>query len=130
VPNVLEDVNVRNKDRCFKKFVSARLPVPVKKILRDPRAVAVARLHRLRQAAGYWMENDGLPIPPQELRWLVSGDPNDSKSSFSNMGRLCTQRIVEALKKTGVEIDSFDAVLDFGCGCGRTNKLRVYVCTV
>ena len=27
---------------------------------------------------------------------------------------------MEALKKTGVEIDSFDAILDFGCGCGRT----------
>ncbi|MGC2627712.1 MAG: class I SAM-dependent methyltransferase [Candidatus Udaeobacter sp.] len=63
---------------------------------------------------------DGLPIPPQELRHLVSGDPNDTKSSFFDMGRHCTQRIVEALKKTEVEIDSFDAILDFGCGCGRT----------
>jgi trans-aconitate methyltransferase len=36
------------------------------------------------------------------------------------MGGLCAQRIVEALKETGVEIDSFDAILDFGCGCGRT----------
>ncbi len=63
---------------------------------------------------------DGLPIPPQELRHLVSGDPNDTESSFFDMGRHCAQRIVKALKKAEVEIDSFDAILDFGCGCGRT----------
>ena len=80
-----------------------------------------ARLHRLRQAVRDWMmQGDGLPIPPQELRSLVSGDPNDTKSSFFNIGRACAEQIVEALKKTGVEIDSFDAILDFGCGCGRT----------
>jgi SAM-dependent methyltransferase len=63
---------------------------------------------------------DGLPIPPVTLRYLVSGDRNDTKASFFEMGRLCAQRIVETLKKSGAEIESFDAILDFGCGCGRT----------
>src|SRR5947207_15905189 len=90
----------------------------VKKILGSLRAAA--RRHGLRQAVREWMQGDGLPIPPQELRYLVSGDPKDTKSSFFHMGGLCAQRIVEALKKTGVEIDSCDAILDFGCGCGRT----------
>ena len=54
---------------------------------------------------------DGLPIPPQELRHLISGDPNDTESSFFDMGRHCAQRIVKALKKAEVEIDSFDAIL-------------------
>ena len=63
---------------------------------------------------------DGLPIPPAELRYLVSGDPNDTASSFFDMGSLCARRIVESLNKADVEIDSFDAILDFGCGCGRT----------
>ena len=90
----------------------------VKKILGSLRAAA--RRHGLSQAVREWMQGDGLPIPPQELRYLVSGDPKDTKSSFFSMGGLCAQRIVEALKKTGVEIDSLDAILDFGCGCGRT----------
>lgn len=63
---------------------------------------------------------DDLPIPPQELRYLVSGNPTDSESSFLEMGRLCAQCIEAALKKAGVEMDSLKAVLDFGCGCGRT----------
>ena len=91
----------------------------VTKILRNLRAVA--RLHPLSQAVRDWMHSDGLPVPPQELRYLVSGDPSYTKSSFFEMGRLCAQRIVEALKKTGVEIDGFDAILDFGCGCGRAH---------
>ena len=63
---------------------------------------------------------DGLPILPQKLRYLISGNPNSTRSSFFDMGRLCARRIVEVLKKREVEIDSFEAILDFGCGCGRT----------
>jgi len=36
------------------------------------------------------------------------------------MGTLCAQRIVETLNKNDVEIENLDAILDFGCGCGRT----------
>jgi SAM-dependent methyltransferase len=101
-------------------FTSNLIMQTMKKILRDLRVVA--RLHLLSQSVRDWMQGtpDGLPIPPQELRHLVSGDPNETKSSFFDMGRHCAQRIVEALKKIEVEIDSFDAILDFGCGCGRT----------
>jgi len=80
------------------------------------------RLHPRSQAFRDWRYGrpDGLPIPPRELRFLVSGDRNDSASSFFNMGQLCAQRIVGALKKADVDIKTFDAILDFGCGCGRT----------
>jgi len=79
-------------------------------------------VHLLGQSIRDWIQGtpDGLPIPPAELRSLVSGDPNDTRSSFFEMGSLCAQRIRQALEKTGVEIDRFDAILDFGCGCGRT----------
>jgi 2-polyprenyl-3-methyl-5-hydroxy-6-metoxy-1,4-benzoquinol methylase len=92
----------------------------VKKILRN--LGTATRLHLLSQAIRDWMQGppDGLPIPPAEMRHLVSGDPSHSRSSFFDMGSHCARRIVEALKKTDVDIDSFDAILDFGCGCGRT----------
>ena len=63
---------------------------------------------------------DGLPVPPRELRSLVSGDPRDTVSSFLHMGSLCASRIVETLRKNGTDIHSLHAILDFGCGCGRT----------
>jgi hypothetical protein len=87
---------------------------PVKKLLGDLRT----RLHLLSQAIREWMEGtpDGLPFLPVKLRYLVSGDRNDTKSSFFDMGRLCAQRIVKTLKKTGAEIESFDAIFDVGCG--------------
>lgn len=92
----------------------------MKKILRDLRAGA--RLHPLAEAIRDRIKGtpDGLPVPPAVLRSLVSGDPNDTRASFFEMGGLCAQSIKEALEKTGVEIESFDAILDFGCGCGRT----------
>src|SRR5262245_58993833 len=63
---------------------------------------------------------DGLPVPPRELRFLVSGDARDTVASFLGMGRLCARRIVDVLRKHGTDIDRLDAILDFGCGCGRT----------
>lgn len=67
-----------------------------------------------------WASSDGLPIPPKHLRRLVSGKRRHQKSIFLNMGSHCAQRVVKVLKKAQVEIDDFDAILDFGCGCGRT----------
>lgn len=85
------------------------------------RAPSIA-LEECRQAVRDWAEGapDGLPIPPAKLRYLVSGEPSDSSANFLDVGRLCARRIVEALKKADMEIESFEAILDFGCGCGRT----------
>jgi SAM-dependent methyltransferase len=50
----------------------------------------------------------------------VSGDPRDTVSSFLHMGSWCAGRIVETLRKNGTDIQRLRAILDFGCGCGRT----------
>lgn len=71
-------------------------------------------LHRGRVAA------DGLPIPPEQLRFLVSGDPSHTMADFLDVGRLCAGRIEETLARNGVEMRTLEAILDFGCGCGRT----------
>ncbi len=36
------------------------------------------------------------------------------------MGERCSETIEAALEKIGKDFDSFQNVLDFGCGCGRT----------
>jgi SAM-dependent methyltransferase len=61
---------------------------------------------------------DGLPVPPAALRYRVHGDL--SLESFLDSGRQCAQDLEDALAHVGRDIGSFERVLDFGCGCGRT----------
>jgi SAM-dependent methyltransferase len=57
-------------------------------------------------------------LPPAPLRYRVHGSPY--AEGFLNMGKRCSEDIEAALKKVGKDFDSFQNVLDFGCGCGRT----------
>lgn len=57
-------------------------------------------------------------VPPAALRFRVHGDL--SLESFLQTGAQCSRDIHSALASVDREIDSFDRVLDFGCGCGRT----------
>jgi SAM-dependent methyltransferase len=69
---------------------------------------------------------DGLPIPPPDLLFLVAG--TTSISWFLEGGARAADTIRDAMQRTGVAIDELDAILDFGCGCGRVlrhwNDLR------
>ncbi|HVQ76667.1 MAG TPA: class I SAM-dependent methyltransferase [Candidatus Binatia bacterium] len=62
---------------------------------------------------------DGLPFPPPELHFLVSGNKDLDESAFWTIGRSCADVIVSLLKKHQTDIDELGAMLDFGCGCGR-----------
>jgi SAM-dependent methyltransferase len=57
------------------------------------------------------------PLPPAKLRYRVSGslDP----ASFRQTGRTIAADLQAILREAGRELDSFERVLDFGCGCGR-----------
>ena len=57
-------------------------------------------------------------LPPASLRYRVSGRPEIEQ--FLNIGKANAGEIEYALKKIGRDLDSFQNVLDFGCGCGRT----------
>lgn len=57
-------------------------------------------------------------LPPASLRKRVSGEP--SADMFVNKGRNCSEGLVAALRAQGRELSSFETILDFGCGCGRT----------
>ena len=62
---------------------------------------------------------DGLPLPPPELHFLVSGNRNLDAFTFLEIGRNCAGQIASILSQNGVEIDKLESLLDFGCGCGR-----------
>ena len=57
------------------------------------------------------------PIPPASLRYRVHGDPYIK--SFLEIGKRCSQDIEAALSRIGKNLNSFQHILDFGCGCGR-----------
>jgi SAM-dependent methyltransferase len=61
--------------------------------------------------------DNGLPVPPPYLRMLVSGVT--SPESFLTTGRAGAQSLRELFLETALDLDSAEAVLDFGCGCGR-----------
>jgi SAM-dependent methyltransferase len=90
------------------------------------------RLRRRFSAAWRALPN-GLPVPPEELRFLVSGVPGYPVADFLSMGKLCAGRIQDGLRRHGVDLAGLGAILDFGCGCGRTirhfanlNGTRIY----
>lgn len=59
-----------------------------------------------------------LPLPPEQLRFRVHGATD--AESFLRVGEQCSNDLQSALESIGRTLDSFEAILDFGCGCGRT----------
>jgi SAM-dependent methyltransferase len=60
---------------------------------------------------------DGLPVPPAQLIVRVAGTAD--AEWFLSSGRLAAESVREALARQGVALENLDALLDFGCGCGR-----------
>ncbi len=69
--------------------------------------------------AGYRLagSTDKLPIPPTRLIYLVAN--SREISWFLQSGILGRESIVYALQKNGIHPEELEAILDFGCGCGR-----------
>jgi SAM-dependent methyltransferase len=77
----------------------------------DPRTVLANARYRSQGAP------DGLPIPPSDLLFLVAG--TTSISWFLEGGARAAGTVREAVQGRGVQVDQLEAILDFGCGCGR-----------
>ena len=58
-----------------------------------------------------------LPIPPAALLIAVAG--NDDTTWFIEGGRRGAESILECLGRNHITLSESEAVLDFGCGCGR-----------
>lgn len=57
-------------------------------------------------------------LPPPVLRYRVNGTPKID--TFLDQGKKRADGIESCLRVLGKSLDSFENVLDFGCGCGRT----------
>jgi SAM-dependent methyltransferase len=77
--------------------------------------------HRARDRAPGEEGPDGLPLPPAHLRLLVDGRNNDV-ATFIGVGAEMATAIRDATAQAGSPIEAMDAILDFGCGCGRVAR--------
>jgi SAM-dependent methyltransferase len=69
--------------------------------------------------APYWRRvgPDNLPIPPDRLMYLVAGTPDIAW--FLRSGAMGAQSLREILQQNAIALEKAEAILDFGCGCGR-----------
>lgn len=63
----------------------------------------------------------GLPLPPPRLRLLVDGRSGDG-DLFLTVGEQLCGSIRAAAEESGTAVSTMQAVLDFGCGCGRVAR--------
>jgi SAM-dependent methyltransferase len=64
---------------------------------------------------------DGLPIPPPYLRALVAGI-HEGIGGYIQNGKAAAEGLVRIVEECGFDMQTFEAILDFGCGCGRTMR--------
>jgi SAM-dependent methyltransferase len=64
---------------------------------------------------------DGLPLPPARLRAQI-GPLHADADFFLSSGRHNAELIRELLRDDGVAIEDLNALLDWGCGCGRVMR--------
>ena len=60
---------------------------------------------------------EGSPVPPARLIRLVAGGTD--VDWYMQSGKLAVSSMLNVLKRHKVDFGDFQAVLDFGCGCGR-----------
>jgi SAM-dependent methyltransferase len=65
----------------------------------------------------YRVSPDGIPIPPAHLLAAVAGSADIF--DFLDTGRRAAASIRDILQKNEIAVEDLQAVLDFGCGCGR-----------
>jgi SAM-dependent methyltransferase len=61
---------------------------------------------------------DGPPLPPALLRTQIGPSHADARV-FLESGRVQARLIRDLLHENGTSIEDLDAILDWGCGCGR-----------
>jgi SAM-dependent methyltransferase len=81
-------------------------------------------------------EADGLPVPPAALRTQI-GPRHADPAFFIRSGEQHAELVRDLLREQGDAIDALDAILDWGCGCGRVMRhwsrlprTRVFGCDI
>jgi SAM-dependent methyltransferase len=97
--------------------------------------LALATKASLRRDA---RENEpvGLPLPPARLR-AQAGPKHADPNYFLRSGKRHAELIRDLLAEDGTPLDELDAILDWGCGCGRIlrhwvalDATRVFGCDI
>jgi SAM-dependent methyltransferase len=85
------------------------------------RADESCRIFALEKSVSTDLETapDGMPLPPPEMRGLVSGEADPDY--FFTSGARTAGWIAEMLAANGSSIEGME-FLDFGCGCGRVTR--------
>jgi SAM-dependent methyltransferase len=63
------------------------------------------------------LDTNRYPLPSEELMHRVAGDADGAR--FLESGKRSARQIEQALAATGRSLAEFEAILDWGCGCGR-----------
>jgi SAM-dependent methyltransferase len=74
----------------------------------------------LRQGRDRRVEHGGIAVPPARLRVLVAGTADLHR--FLVSGQAHANCLREMLADADRPLDEMDAILDFGCGCGRMTR--------
>jgi SAM-dependent methyltransferase len=94
-----------------------RSRLPFKRFLARAYLRSVERYRGRRRGPDPEVGADGLPLPPARLRVLVAGTADIER--FLRSGELQAVYLRDLLAVAGSPLEQMDAILDFGCGCGR-----------
>jgi SAM-dependent methyltransferase len=95
-----------------------RAPPAVREPLSRGLLRAYERALAAKQARGEMpLVDNGLPVPPPTLRVAVVGHADAAE--FLAAGCRENAMIREAVVRAGRRVEEMDAILDWGCGCGR-----------
>nr|MDQ2981955.1 class I SAM-dependent methyltransferase [Actinomycetota bacterium] len=82
------------------------------------------------------VDTAGLPLPPARLRAQIGPSHADARV-FLESGRAHAELIRGLLSETGTSVEELEAMLDWGCGCGRVLRhwsglegTRVFGCDI
>jgi SAM-dependent methyltransferase len=89
-------------------------------VLYDPITYCLFRAYALMWALSDWripVKPGEIPVPAALLRYRVHGAFD--RDSFLDVGRKCAIDLKNSLSLIGRNLQDFNNVLEFGCGCGR-----------
>ncbi len=109
----------RRRRRAIKNaFI--RSSIPFKGPLARGALRGYERYLSLREGDDRRPDDNGLAVPPPRLRVLVAGTAD--LDWFLSSGRAQADFLRDLLARVGRPLDEMDAILDFGCGCGRMTR--------
>jgi SAM-dependent methyltransferase len=77
-------------------------------------------LRSVRSRSPKALAADGLPIP--DARHIRAVNGNDDAALFLETGERAAETVRDVVRRNGLRLEDFTAILDFGCGCGRVTR--------